>query len=157
MNSNEQPLNEQQVFDELLGDDRFDDSVCDQHQSDLRSQVLQAFDQPDRKTLRPLVESQMPTGRKRQRASRSLRGVAIMATCLFGLVAIWFSRGNDPPERPIVQHSTVPDVTDDSQLVASLAEVNAFRDEVTREEYFLAIAMCELDHEGRVLSDSTQL
>ncbi len=156
MNSNEQPMNERQAFDELLGDDRFDDSVCDQHQSDLRFKVLQAFDQPDREAT--IAELHVRSSGERRRASwsQSLGYASILAVCLIGLVALWIYGGNESADPPIVDHAPVPDVTEDSRLLASIAEVNAFRDEVSREAFFDAIAICQLDHEGRTSFDSIQ-
>ena len=156
MNSNEQPMNERQAFEELLGDDRFDDSVCDQHQSDLRFKVLQAFDQPDREAT--IAELHVRSSGERRRASwsQSLGYASILAVCLIGLVALWIYGGNESADTQIVDHAPVPDVTEDSRLLASLAEVNAFRDEVSREAFFDAIAICQLDHEGRTSFDSNQ-
>ena len=156
MNSNEQPMNERQAFDELLGDDRFDDSVCDQHQSDLRFKVLQAFDQPDREAT--IAELHVRSSGERRRASwsQSLGYASILAVSLIGLVALWIYAGNESADPPIVDHAPIPDVAEDSRLLASLAEVNAFRDEVPREAFFDAIAICQLDHEGRSSFDSIQ-
>jgi len=154
MNSNEHPMNERQAFEELLGDGHFDDSVSDQHQSDLRSRVLQAFDQTSCEMA--VVELCTPSAGQRQCASwnRSFGYAVILAVGLIGLVAVWFYRGDRSAELPMVQQPTAADVTEDSQLLASLAKVNAFRDEVSREAMFDAIAMCELDHEGRMLFDA---
>ena len=149
-------MNERQAFDELLADDRFDDSVSEQHQSDLRSQVLQAFDQCNRDVA--VVDLRTPSANERQRASRTRsRGLMmILAVGLIGLVAVWFYRGDRSDGRSVVQRPPADDVTVDSQLLASLVEVNAFRDEVSRQALFDAIAMCELDHEGRMLLDASQ-
>lgn len=156
MNSNEQPMDERQAFDELLGDDRFDDSVCDQHQSDLRFKVLQAFDQPDREAT--IAELHVRSSGERRLASwsQSLGYASILAVCLIGLVALWIYGENESAGPPVVDHAPVPDVTEDSRLLASLAEVNAFRDKVPREAFFDAIAICQLDHEGRTSFDSIQ-
>jgi hypothetical protein len=156
MNPNEQPMNERQTFDELFGADHFEDSVSDQHQSELRSKVLQAFDQSN--SERTIVELRVPSTSGRQHASgnRSLGYVAILAVCLIGLVAIWLYQGSGSDSRRIVDNPRIPGVPENSQLLASLAAVNAFRDEVPREALFGAIAMCEQDHDGRMFFDSTQ-
>jgi len=144
-------MNEQQVFSELQSDDQFDDSIFDQHQSDLRSEVLQAFDQPDHGTV--LAKPQVGSIERRQRTRRSLGYAAIVAVCLIGPIA-WFYHGNSSLNRPVVERPSVPSTTADSQLLASLVEVNAFRDEVSREALFVAIAMCEQEHDGRTFVDS---
>ncbi|MBC8352874.1 MAG: hypothetical protein H8E66_12840 [Planctomycetes bacterium] len=151
MNSKEQPMDERQAFDELLAGDRFDDSICDQHQSDLRSKALQAFDDTSTVELRVASTNE----RRRARLKRSLGYEMTAVVCLIGLVAGWFYYDRIREERPIVVNPPVPDVTitEDVQLLASLTEVNTFRDEVSAEALFSAIAMCELDHEGRVLFD----
>jgi len=141
-------------FNELAGDDRFDDSVCEEHQSELRSKVLQAFDQSNRETT--LVESQHVSPGVEQRNASSnliLSYSAIAVVCLIGFGAFCFYRWNEPGEPSRAEHRPVSDVTIDSRLATSLAEVNAYRDEVSREALFNAIAMCQRDHEGRMLSD----
>ena len=47
MNPQDQPMSEEQAFKELMAEDQFDDSIDARHQRDLRSQVLQTFDQRD--------------------------------------------------------------------------------------------------------------
>ena len=141
-------------FNELVGDDRFDDSVCEEHQSKLRSEALQAFDGSKREAM--LVESQHASGSVERRNASSgliLSYSAIAVVCLIGFMAFCFYGSNGPAERSRAEHLPVPDVKVDSQLLASLAEVNAYRDEVTREALFNAIAMCQQDQEGRMLSD----
>ncbi len=156
MNSNEDPKNELQAFTELLGDNHFDDSVCDEHQSDLRSKVLQAFDQADRELA--IAELPVRSANQRQwaRRRRSLGYGAILAVCLIGLVAFWFYRGNEPANIPIANPAPAPEVTEDSQLLESLAAVNAFRDVVSPEAFFGALAMCQQDYEGRMSDESIQ-
>lgn len=156
MNTNEQFRNERQAFDELVGDDRFDDSLSDQHQSELRSEMLQAFDRPSSEIA--VVQQHVPSVGARQlaRRKRSLGFTAIVAVCLIGLVAVWTYRGDRSSDGGVVQQPDSTDVTEDPQLLESLAEVNAFRDEVSREALFDAIAMCELDHEGRMLFGEAQ-
>ncbi len=44
MNSDEQQNREQKLFDEFLRESRFDNAVCEEHRSNLRVQVLHAFD-----------------------------------------------------------------------------------------------------------------
>lgn len=153
MTSNKQPMNERQAFDDLLGKDRFDDSVNEQHQSSLRSDVLQAFGQ-SHTDASPVELAEDPTSKQKSRRASRVVGLAVMlAVCLFGLVAAWIYSGDSPDERNIVEE---PSVAEDSHLVASLDEVNLFREEVSPEALFFAIAMCEVDHEGRTRSDSLQ-
>jgi len=146
----EQPINEQRAFDQLLGDDGFDDSVCDEHQSDLRSELLRVFDQLDRDVT--VAELSVRPTRQRQQSSwsRSLGYATVLAVCLIGFVVVWFYAGSQP--HTIVEHAPVADSTDDARLLASLAAVNAFKDEVPLEDFFGALAMCQQDHEGRKLS-----
>ena len=141
-------------FNELAGDDRFDDSVREGHQSELRSKVLQAFDRSKREAT--LVESRHVSPGVKRRSAGSDRipsYSAIVAVCLIGFVALCFHRWNEPAERPRAEHRPVSGATVDSRLVMSLVEVNAYRDEVPREALFNAIALCQRDHEGRMLSD----
>ena len=156
MNSNEQSMHERQAFNELFGDDRFDDSVGDRHRSELRSKMLQAFDQFNREatSVEPHVH---PTGSRRHASwNRSPGYAAVLAVCLIGLVTVGLDHWIGPDDRSIVKPQPVPGVTDDAQLFASLAEVNAFRDEDSREALFYAIAICQRGHEGRMLVDSVQ-
>ncbi len=144
MNTNDQNMNDQQAFNELLGDDRFDDSVNEQHQTDLRSKMLQAFDTPDADSA--VVElHREDDDRSRGRRSRKFGWAVALVACVTGVIAASFysSIFSDRVEGPIV------DANVDPEFVASLNEVIVYRDDVPPDELFYAIAMCELEHEGR--------
>ncbi len=156
MNSNEHPKSEQQAFAEILGDNRFDDSVCDEHRSDLRSKVLQAFDQANGEVATAELSARSDHQRQWASRRRSFGYATILAVCLIGLVAAWFYRGDESAHIPIAKPAPALDVNDESRLIESLAAVNVFRDEVSPEAFFSALAMCQQDHEGRMSDESLQ-
>lgn len=156
MNTNEQSRNERQAFDELVADDRFDDSLSDQHQSELRSEMLQAFDRPSSEIAVVQLHSPSVGARQLARRKRSLGFGVVVAVCLIGLIAVWTYRRDRSYDGGVVQQPDSTDVTEDPQRLESLAKVNAFRGEVSREALFDAIAMCELDYEGRMLFGASQ-
>ena len=156
MTSNENPMNEQYVFDELLRNDRFDDSVGDQHRNDLRSEVLQSFGQPGHEASPVELRTSTTCEHQNDRWNRAVGYAVILAVCLIGFVAAWIYGGGGSDDRGIVVEPTIPEVTDESRLLASLAAVNSFRDEVSPEALFGAFAMCELDQEARDQLDAFQ-
>jgi hypothetical protein len=154
MKPDEQFLNERQFFDDLLGDDHFDDSVGDRHQSELRAKVLQAFTHPiPQAGVAELRVASVGEGQTANR-NRSLGYAMILAGVLVGFVAIWFFQGSDSGGRWLVGHPPTPDISADSQLLAALAQVNAYRDQVSPEELFHAMYICQLAHVGRTTFDS---
>ena len=146
---------QRRAFDEILTGDPFDDSVCDDHQSQLRSKVLQAFDRSNSQPAMVQPESSGGT-RRHVNWNRILGYVAVIAVCLIGIITLILNRGSDSTQRSVVNHRPVPSQSIDSQLVASLEEVDAYRDVVSREALWNAIAMCQGDFEGRMAFDSNQ-
>lgn len=141
-------------FDDLLGDDCFDDSVGEEHQSELRSKVLEAFDCSNRETT--LVESQhvLPDVKPRPASAGLVWSCSAMAAvCLIGFATFHFYRWNERAEPSHPGHRPVSVATIDPLLLESLAEVDAYSDEVPREALFNALAMCQQDYEGRTWSD----
>jgi len=147
--------NEKRAFEELISEDQFDDSVCGDHQFHLRSKALAAFDQSKRNaaSVQPLAQVEKP---HRLNWNLVLGYSAIIAACLIGIVALSFSREKPSPDDLIVNNQQIPSVTIDPQLVASLAALDSYRDEVSPEAYFGAIAMCQTDHDGRMLFSSSR-
>ena len=152
MKPNDRNMNERQAFDGLLASDRFDDSVNEQHRDELRAKLLQAFDAPASDTA--VVEPHRGGIKEHASASRnrSFGWALSIALCLMGLVAVWIfsDGGTNDPQRP------TPEVRLDPELVASLDEVIEFRGDVPPAALFNAIAMCQLDYEGRERFDSLQ-
>jgi hypothetical protein len=145
--------NEKQTFEALISEDPFDDSVCGDHQNQLRSEALEVFDQSKQEAtlVQPQSLSQHGTGRHLD-WNLAYGYFAIIAACLIGIVALSFYRGKASTDDAIVNNQQAPSVTVDPSLIASLAALDSYRDEVSSEEFFGAIAMCQTDHEGRMLS-----
>lgn len=149
--------NEKQPLEKLISEDPFDDSVRPDHQHQLRSKTLEAFDQSKREAALVQPQSLSQHGARRQMNWNLVGGyVAIIAACLVGIVAVSLYRGKVPTNDSIVINPPAPDVTLDPQLLASLAALDSYRDEVSPEAFFGAIAMCETDHEGRMMFDSNR-
>ena len=137
-------------FDDLIRDDCFDDSVCEEHQSELRSRVLEAFDRSDREATLAGAQHVLPNVRPRpSRAGLVWSFSAMVALCLIGFAAFHFYHGNEMSGPSHQGHRPVSIATIDPLLLESLAEVNAYGDEVPREALFNALAMCQQDYEGR--------
>lgn len=148
---------EKQTFEELIREDQFDDSIRDRHQAQLRAKALEVFGQVKQET--PLVQPQsLSQNVPRRRVDRKLVFCyfATIAACLIGIVALTLSRGKESVVDSIVNKQQAPNITVDPQLIASLAALDSYRDDVSPEAFFSAIAMCEIDHEGRVLFDSNR-
>jgi hypothetical protein len=150
MNPQDQPMNEEQAFKELMAEDQFDDSIDARHQRDLRSQVLQTFDQCDHGAIESpprVVRAEQPP---RTTRGRKFSYAVAIAVTLIGVISVAVYRMSDSSDQTIVEHRTTP-VIEDSEFVASLAMVNAVRNEDSREALFYAIAICQNDLEGRTL------
>lgn len=156
MTDNDKPMDEEQAFDELLRNDGFDDSVGEQHQSDLRFQMLEAFGSSSPKESSVVLAGSGDCERENARWNRTVGFAVILAICLIGVVAAWIYNAEAPYSGNVAGEQPVSEATDHALLLASLNEVNEFRDEVSREALFSAIAMCELDHEGRKRFGSLQ-
>ncbi len=103
MKPKHQNMDEQQVFDDLVGTDRFDDSVDDRHKSDLRAKLLQAFDAPTSDSS--IVELYRDHERRPgSRQYRTLGWAVALAACLTGLIAasIYSNSFTESPKRPII-------------------------------------------------------
>jgi hypothetical protein len=150
MNPQDQPQNEEQVFNELMQNDQFDDSIDLQHQRDLRSEVLKTFDQRDHVK----VESASRLVRAPQRpqiVGIAKLGYAIaIAVTLIGIISVAVYRMSVSVDRHIVDSQSIPAI-DDSEFFASLDAVNAVREEDSPEMLFYAIAICQNDYEEKIL------
>ena len=131
MKPNNQNMNEQQAFDDLIGKDGFDDSVDDWHKSDLRAKLLRAFDAPASDTS--IVELHRDNERRPgSRRYRTLGWAVALTASLTGLIAasIYSGAFTDGPKGPIAE------VDADPEFVASLIEVGVYRNEVSPDDLF---------------------
>jgi hypothetical protein len=141
-------------FDDLIADDCFDDSVCEEHQSELRSEVLQAFDRSNREATLVELQHVLPNVKPRPAsAGLALNYSAMAAVCLIGFATFFFYRWREPAEPSLPGDRSVSVATIDPLLLESLADVSAYGDEVPREALFNALAMCQQQYEGRTWSD----
>ena len=141
---------EQTLFDELIRDSRFDDTICEAQKNALRVKVFQAFDESrrDMAVVEPVVIAEWS-------AKRVMSIAAAVTVCLLGTATIWFSDSGDSSNGTRTEHHIDTRVIIDAMLVASLAEVNALRDEASSGAFFRALAMCQQGHESRLLDSET--
>ena len=153
MNPDKPKNSEQELFDELRIRSRFDDSVNEQHRSDLRAKVLQAFDRSncDAKIAVPVVAGT-------RNASQVFGVVTAVAACILGTVSLQLTGDRDSVNRPVAEIRPGFSEAVDPVFVASLAEVDALQEELPAESYFEALAICQQEHEFRQLdSESNQM
>ena len=144
---------EQRDLGELLGVDSLDDSLNDDHQSRLRSQVLEIFDHAQNKTSQREARITPPPQKSMTWTRQSLACIAALAVCAMAVISIRLLDGNASLGTSVVHEQPVDDIGE-QQLLASLSTLDAFRDDVSRDEYFAAIAICQQDHEVRAMSDT---
>lgn len=155
MNSNE-PLNmEQKLFDELLSESRFDDSVCNEHHRDLRLQVMEAFDRSQRdakvRDVRPLMPEvpMVPVIAVHRNASQLIGVVASLAACLLGVVSLFNASDGTSSSDRMAAVGIEANATIDPGFAKSLAEVQALQKVVPPELFFHAVAICQKEYEAK--------
>ena len=146
MNPRESQKSEQELFDELPGRYQFDDSVYKKHESDLRMQFLQAFDssQFDSKVIVAPVT-------KTRNAAQVIGVVAALTACILGVVSLLFTKDRHSFSHVVAEIPTDSNEPVDHSFIASLAEIDALREEHSTELFFDALAICQHEHEARKL------
>ncbi len=144
-------FNEQTHFDELICDSRFDDTVHEDQQNALRVKVIQTFDESrrDMTSVEPAVLAEW-------NAKRVMSIAAAVAVCLLGIAIYWFSGSGDSSNSTLTEHRVDTRAIIDAMLVASLAEVDAFRDEDSSGAFFRALALSQQGHEARLLDSEAK-
>ena len=153
MNPDKPKNSEQELFDELLGRIQLDDSVNEQHQSDLRARVLQAFDRShfDARDAVPVVA-------KNRNAAQVFGVVAATAACIFVIVSIQLTKDRCSVSRPVAEIRSSSNETIDPVFIATLAEVDALREELPSELFFEALEICQQKHElNKLDSEANQM
>lgn len=148
--------NEQSAFEEFLGDACLDDSIDDAHQARLRSQVMQVFDEAHGDATR--VVSHVPSFENKSKSDprRTQTIAVVVAACAIAFVAVGLLGWSVSVNTSVTDRDAVASVEADPQLLASLSGLDAFRDEMSSDEYFDAIALCQQDYEARVMLDTMQ-
>jgi len=143
--------NEQTRFNELICDSRFDDTVREDQQNALRVKVIQAFDESQRD-----MTSVEQAAIAEWNAKRVMSIAAAVTVCLLGIATFWFSGSGDSSNSTLTEHRLDTRAIVDAMLVASLAEVDAFRDEASSGAFFRALALCQQGHEARLLDSEAK-
>lgn len=66
------------------------------------------------------------------------------------------TQGSGSDGHRVVGLPPAPNVSADPPLLAALTQLNAYPDEVSPEEMFIAMHMCKLEHEGGTAFDAPQ-
>jgi|GEM_PF-2008247 len=148
MNSDEQQNMERKLFDEFLKESRFDDAVCEKHRSELRVQVLNAFDRSQRDAKVHASKEVVPVVAGNRSASQVIGVVASIAACLLGVVTLIPVRDGDSSHCSVTE-VRLENATTDPVFDAALAEVQALQVSVPPELFFYALAICQKEHEAR--------
>jgi len=151
MNSDDSQKSEQVLFDELPGRYQFDDSVHEKHQRDLRLQFLQAFDssQFDSKVVVASVA-------KTRNAAQVIGVVAALTACILGVVSLLLMRDRHSFSHLVTEIPPDSNEPVDHSFIASLAEVDALREERPAELFFDALSICQHEHEARKLDSEAK-
>ena len=140
---------EQEFFANLLSDSELDDSVCEEYQAKLRSQVLDTFDRScdPHRLSGPAVEKSVTTLHWNSR--NSLLAIASIAACLICVAAFWSADLDILNRTVVVQPQPVSMEDIDPLLLAAIADVDAWQGTVPADAFFNALAQCEIQLETR--------
>ncbi len=113
------------------------------HQSDLRCKMLDAFDRSQRAT----VHSIAPNTQHGSRNGLWLGRLAGLAACVVAIASYSVMRldrgtGDSMADRDALASNQV-----DGEYLAAVTTVNEFREEMSEDAFFFALAMCEQQHE----------
>ena len=149
MGSIDSDTNEQELFAELLSNSSLDDDIPVEHQAELRRQMLDAFDrsQVQEEECVPVVIQSNTTFQ--WNVKNTILLVASLSACLVCVAAFWSTRRNDISNHTTIEAQANASTNVDPLLIASIIEVNAWKDEVSEEALFEALAQCEQQFEAR--------
>jgi len=150
-NHDESDSDQRARFDSLITGSNSDDTVCDKHRRQLRDQALRAFDsaQGQSNVVQPITPVSAFGNRN---LVRTIGVIAVIAVCLVVMAAHRFSGHGDSVvvETELPTELTTTEVAAiDSTLISSIAAATAFRDSVSVEAIYDALAMCQQADEAR--------
>ncbi len=126
---------EQAVLDAMRSQASPDDLIDNQHQRELRAAMLDAFD-----SSTPTVPLQTWSSPSRRTWIAIVVGVA---ACVVAIISFSLSRNGEGTNKQISRGDHRPTgKLADAQLKA-IEQVTAFQDDVSTEDFFLALAICE--------------
>lgn len=145
--------NEQELFAELLRNSELDDSVCEEHRAELRNQVLDAFDRSDApdESFDPVVQQSVITNHWNVR--NTLLAIASIAACLIFAATFWSANWSGIDRSVVVEPEPASSENIDRLLLATITEVDAWKDSVPADAFFDALAQCELQLETTILDN----
>ena len=145
---------DREYFAKLLSDSELDDSISEEHQEKLRSEVLNAFDRSDASHGASDLVVQQPATTIHWNNRKTLLAIASIAACLICIVALWSAAMKGFDRSVVAKSGPVSDENIDPLLLATVAEVDALKDTVPADAFFSALAQCELQRETRMQSNT---
>ena len=141
--------NEQELFAELMSNSDLNDDIPVKHQAELRRQLLDAFDRSpvQAEEFNPVAIQSNTTFQ--WNVKNSILLVASLSACLVCVAAVWSTRRNDASNQTTINAQANASTNVDPLLIASIVEINAWKDVVSEDAMFEALAQCEQQIEAR--------
>lgn len=113
--------------------------VENRHQSDLRCEMLDAFDQSQRVSERSVA----PNTQHGSRNGLWLGGLAGLAACVVAIASYSVVRLNRGTGDSMADRYALASDQVDAEYLAAVTTVHEYREEVSEDVFFFALAMCE--------------